>query len=89
MTDNPLADALAKLVAVGAPDPPCFKVIASAHCEPGKMLIMDPIGLALVSDATLAKHPGLKIIVCHTDEAAQQVTEWARDLGVALIDDGD
>lgn len=87
MTENPLADAVSKFLTTGGIEAPCFKVIASAHCEPDKMLIMNPEGLGIVDPLTEARHPGLKIIVCPTDAAAEQVTVWARDLGLDLIDD--
>lgn len=86
MTANPLADAISKLLDAGG-DAPCFKVIATAYCEPDKMLLMSPEGLGIVDPLTEAQHPGLKILVCPTDAAAEQVTEWARDLGLDLIDD--
>lgn len=88
MTTNPLADAVSKFLTTGGIESPCFKVIASPYCEPGNMLIMDPVGTGIVDIATEVRHPGLKLIVCPTEADAEQVTAWARDLDLDLIDDG-
>lgn len=87
MTENPLADAVSKFLTTSGIESPVFKVIASPYCEPGNMLLMDPVGTGIVDIATEVRNPGLKLIVCPTDEAAEQVTAWARDLGLDLIDD--
>lgn len=86
MTENPLADAVSKFLSVGG-QAPCFKVIASHYCEPGNMLLMDPVGTGIVDVATELKHPGLKLIVCPTEADAEQVRKWARELDLDLIDD--
>lgn len=85
MTANPLADAVSRVLDIGPP--PCFKVIASHYCESDKMLIMDPVGTGIVDVATEMKHPGLKIIVCPTAEARDQVIEQARELGLDLLEE--
>lgn len=87
MTTDPLADAVAAFLDIGPP--PTFKVIASPYCEAGNMLIMDPIGTGIVDVATELKHPGLKIIVCPTDEARDQVIEQARAMGLDLLEEAD
>lgn len=88
MTANPLADAVSKfLTAGGRTHTPCFRVIASPYCEPGNMLLMDPVGTGIVDVATELKHPGLKLIVCPNEAEAEKVRGWARELDLELIED--
>lgn len=85
MTADPLADVVARFLDVDPP--PTFKVIASPYCEPDKMLLMDPVGTGIVDVATEMKHPGLKVIVCPTAKARDQVIEQARELDLDLLED--
>lgn len=85
MTANPLADAVSKFLDIGAE--PTFKVIDSPYCEADKMLIMDPAGTGIIDVATEMKHPGLKLIVCPTEEARDQIIQWARELDLDLLED--
>ena len=85
MAENPLADAVARFL--DTQHPPAFKVIASPYCEPGNMLLMDPVGTGIVDIATEMKHPGLKLIVVPTEQAREQIVKQARELGLDLIDD--
>lgn len=86
MTANPLEEAVSKFLATGG-QIPCFKVIASHYCEPGNMLLMDPVGTGIVDVATELKHPGLKLLVCPTEAEAEKVRGWARELDLDLIED--
>lgn len=86
MTANPLAEAVSKFLAAGG-EAPIFKVIHSPYCEAENLLLMDPVGTGIVDIATEVKHPGLKLLVTPTPEAAEQVTRWARELGLDLLED--
>lgn len=92
MTTNPLADAVSRLMRIGPP--PVFKVVASAFCERDKMLVIQPRDMGVdfvetlgVTAADLEKHPGLMIIVVPTEQSAEQIRGWARELDLELIED--
>lgn len=87
MTENPLADAIAKMLDVG--HPPVFKIVVSMLCPSGQMYVLNPEGWHGLDLALEAKHPGLKIIVVPTAKAAEMIREAAEALDLELVDDGD
>lgn len=84
MTENPLADAIAKMLDVG--HPPVFKILVSTLCPSGQMYVLNPEAVGGLDLALEAEHPGLKVIVVPTEEAAEMIRGHAEAAGLELVE---